>query len=305
MRFQEITASWIAGKRPWVKDATYAVYVEHLRNHIVPFFGEFTRDPGLRLQEFVNTLISRGLSPKSIRDIVRVLMMVLRYGAQRGEWPMPVEQPHLPIDNRGSNGPDILGTAEQKRLVDYLLADYSVRALGILISLHTGIRIGEICGLKWTDIDLRSGVIHVKRTIQRICVPDISGSHIGLICGSPKTASSLRDIPLSTELRKRIKNVYFKEAHEGYILSGTNVPVEPRQYRAYYSKLLERLNIPHIRFHALRHTFATRSIESGCDYKTVSSILGHSSISTTLDLYVHPGLAAKKRVIERVARGLR
>ena len=126
-----------------------------------------------------------------------------------------------------------------------------------------------------------------------------------LIEGAPKTVSSIREIHLTRELSALIRPLKKIVKADSYVLSNSPSPTEPRTYRAYFKRLSGIIGLPAMRFHGLRHSFATRCIEGRCDYKTVSAILGHSSISTTLDLYVHPGTAQKRRVIEKMSRSLR
>ena len=166
-------------------------------------------------------------------------------------------------------------------------------------------RIGEICGLLWSDIDMDSGVIKVRRTVQRIYIIDEGKRHTEILIDAPKTKNSIRDIPMTTELYKVIKPLK-KIVNDNYFVVTNDIkPTEPRTYRNYYTRLIKKLNIPKLKFHGLRHSFATRCIESKCDYKTVSVILGHSNISTTLNLYVHPNIEQKKKCIDQMYRFLK
>lgn len=171
--------------------------------------------------------------------------------------------------------------------------------------LTTGMRIGEICGLKWGDIDLEKGVIKVRRTIQRIYIVNQSIRYTKIISDTPKTKNSIRDIPISSELSKTIKSLKKLVNDNYYVVTNDEKPTEPRTYRNYYKRFMKKLGINELKFHGLRHSFATRCIESKCDYKTVSVILGHSNISTTLNLYVHPNLEQKKKCIDQMFRSLK
>jgi len=302
--FKEVAALWKADKRKWVKDATYAVYLQHLNNHILPYFENRTDIQEQDIQNFIDLKHTQGKSPKSIRDITLVLRMILRYGEKTGAWPHKEFNLHFPIETKQKD-PTILSRNQQKRLMRYLKNNIGPKNLGLIICLYSGMRIGEVIGLQWKDLDIKAGVIKVRKTIQRIYLADGEQKRYFLSIGTPKTASSARDIPISSELMGIIKPLRKGAKPENYVISNAAKPMEPRAYRAYYSGLLKRLRIPHLRFHALRHSFATRCIESGCDYKTVSVILGHSSISTTLDMYVHPGYAQKKKAIERMASKLK
>ncbi len=303
-QFTQIAAAWRSDKRRWVKDATYSVYCQHLQGHILPFMsGESSVSPDTA-QRFADSMAAEGLSPKSVRDMTVVLRMILRYGAASGAWTGYEFAVRYPSAASARREPSVMKPSDQHRLLEHLRADFSLRGLGVLISMHSGLRIGEVVGLQWADIDLRSGLIHVRKTVQRIYNPDSEGPRYFLSVGSPKTPSSLRDVPMSDELLKLMRPLARRYSPDCYVLSGAPSPLEPRTYRDWFSRQLSSLGICPCRFHTLRHTFATRCIESGCDYKTVSAILGHASISTTLDLYVHPGFAQKKRAIEKVAKGL-
>jgi integrase len=162
-----------------------------------------------------------------------------------------------------------------------------------------------VCALKWQDIDIANGVIKVKRTIQRIYTSEEGRRKTELFIDTPKTKNSLREIPISKELLRMLRPVKKIVNDSFFVLTNDIKPTEPRTYRCYYVKLMTQLEIPHLKFHGLRHSFATRCIESKCDYKTVSVLLGHSNITTTLNLYVHPNLEQKKKCIEQMFKILK
>lgn len=188
--------------------------------------------------------------------------------------------------------------------MDYLRENFTFRNLGIFICLSSGMRIGEICGLKWSDVDVLEGVIHIRHTLQRIYIIEDGEKHTELLLDTPKTINSSRDIPMSSELLKIMKQFNKVVNPEYFVISNDANPIEPRTYRNYYKKLCKKLNLPELKFHGLRHSFATRCIESNSDYKTVSVILGHSNISTTLNLYVHPNKEQKKKCIDKMLKSL-
>ena len=200
---------------------------------------------------------------------------------------------------------EVLSRTNQKRIMNYVQENFTFRNLGVYICLSTGIRIGEICALTWDDIDTENGIIAVRKTIQRIYIIENGSRHTELLLDTPKTKNSIRDIPMTKDLLKMLKPLKKIMNPNFFILTNDAKPTEPRTYRNYYKKMMQALNIPELKFHGLRHSFATRCIESNCDYKTVSVILGHSNISTTLNLYVHPNLEQKKKCIEQMAKMLR
>lgn len=280
-----------------------AVYQLHLEHHLLPLFGEMTLIKEETVQEFVTSKLTAGLNPKSVRDILIVLKMVTRFGAKLGAFAYPDWNIRFPSEQPARRAP-VFSLRHQRKLMDHLHNNFSFRNLGILICLNTGMRIGEICALKWNDVDERQAIITVSKTVERIYLIEKSRRHTELILSSPKTKNSFREIPIARELLRIIKPLKERTDKDYYIVSNSPRPVEPRTYRAYFRKLLQSLDIPEIKFHGLRHSFATRCIESQCDYKTVSAILGHASITTTMNLYVHPNRDHKMRCINKMMKSL-
>ena len=198
----------------------------------------------------------------------------------------------------------MLTVANHKKILNFIKNNFTFRNLGIYISLTTGLRIGEICALKWEDIDTNNGTIGVNRTIERIYIAEGNHKHTKLVINTPKTKNSCREIPMSRELLTMVKPLKKVMNQNFYVLTNEEKPTEPRTYRNYYNRLLEKLGIPKLKYHGLRHSFATRCIESNCDYKTVSVLLGHANITTTLNLYVHPNIEQKKRCIDKMFKSL-
>ncbi|MBQ3227259.1 MAG: site-specific integrase [Clostridia bacterium] len=196
--------------------------------------------------------------------------------------------------------PQVFSVSEQKTLTDYLLSDLDLNKLGVLICLYSGLRLGEICGLKWGDVDLKRQTIRIARTIQR--VSNGNGSTY-MLTGTPKSEYSDREVPIPSFL-----NVILQQhaaSPECYVTTGTPVFTQPRTYQNIIKRYYTECEIPQYHFHTLRHTFASRAIELGFDPKSLSEILGHSSVKITLDLYVHPSMEAKKKEMERFSEFVR
>ncbi len=300
---REIALAWKSDKQRYVKQSTYAAYVLILENHILPSFGECRALSEQLVQDFVLQKLNSGLSIKTVKDLLIVLKMVMKFGVKNKwtdycEWDIkyPTTESHKDIE--------VLTVEHHKKILDFIQQNFTFRNLGIYISLTTGLRIGEICGLKWEDIDIASGTISVKRTIERIYIAEGNHKCTKLIINTPKTKNALRDIPITKELLTMIKPLKRVMNDNFYVLTNDEKPTEPRTYRNYYHRLMKRLNIPRLKYHGLRHSFATRCIESNCDYKTVSVLLGHSNITTTLNLYVHPNMEQKKRCIAKMLKSL-
>ena len=300
---REIAGAWKEYKRPYVKQSTMAAYVLILENHVLPEFGDNDSLHEHDVQAFVLKKIEHGLSAKSVKDILIVLKMVMKFGV-KNEWMNHYEWDiKFPVNSQPKEL-EVLSVANHKKILDYVQHNFTFMSLGIYISLSTGLRIGEICALKWSDINVADGKITVQRTIERIYMVEGEKKHTQLVINTPKTVNSCREIPISKELLAMVKPIKKVVNADFYVLTNEDKPTEPRTYRNYYNRLMEKLDIPKLKYHGLRHSFATRCIEAGCDYKTVSVLLGHSNISTTLNLYVHPNMEQKKRCINKMLKSL-
>lgn len=299
----QITEEWKEEKKKYVKKSTYAAYQLLIQNHIKPYFGDLYEVNEEKVQQFVFDKLDAGLSEKTIRDIIIVLKMILKFGIKNGYLEYVQIDAKFP-SKQEKKDLDVLSKADQKKFMEHLRNNFTFKNLGIFICLSTGMRIGEICGLRWCDVDTAEGVIKVRHTLQRIYIIEGETRHTELLLDTPKTANSVRDIPMSSELLKMLKSLNKVVNENYYVISNDIKPIEPRTYRNYYKKLCKQLDIPELKFHGLRHSFATRCIESKADYKTVSVLLGHSNISTTLNLYVHPNKEHKKKTIDKMLRSL-
>lgn len=303
-QLSEVINLWKADKKQYVKKSSFSAYMLLIENHLLPVFGDRSGVEEADVQAFVFQKLETGLSQKTIKDILIVLKMILKFGA-KNKWleytPFDIQFP----TEREKHNIEVLSRADQKKIMNYIQEHFTFRNLGVYICLSAGMRIGEVCALTWQDIDTDNGVISVNRTIQRIYMIEDGNRRTELILDTPKTKNSIREIPISKDLLrilkpfKKIVNPLF------FVLTNDAKPTEPRTYRSYYKNLMKELGMPELKFHGLRHSFATRCIESNCDYKTVSVLLGHSNISTTLNLYVHPNMEQKKKAIEQMFKALR
>lgn len=302
-QLSEICALWQADKKQYVKKSTLSAYVLLAENHLLPQFGTHHHITETEVQAFVLQKIAAGLSQKTIKDMLIVLKMILKFGAKQHAMDYSPFDIQFPTQCK-SQKLEVLSRAEHKKIVKHIQEHFTFRNLGVYICLNTGMRIGEICALKWDDIDIEKGLIHVNKTIQRIYTIDKAVRKTELLLDTPKTKNAIREIPLSSDLLKLLKPIKKIVNPCFFVLTNEAKPTEPRTYRSYYKKLLQDLQIPELKFHGLRHSFATRCIESKCDYKTVSVLLGHANISTTLNLYVHPNFEQKKKAINQMYRSL-
>ena len=304
LTFDEVTALWLADKKQYVKQSTYSTYAVQVANHILPAFSGMDDVTEGMVQKFVLEKLGQGMALKTVKDILIVIKMILRFAAKYDYMPRHEIDVKFPTE-RDRREIEVLSRSNQKLIMEYLKSHFTFMNLGIYICLSTGLRIGEVCALVWDDIDLDYGVLKVSKTLQRIYFVDDPDRHTEIVIDSPKSRNSIRDVPLTRDLLRIIKPLKKVVNGSYFILTNSETPTEPRTYRNYYKLLMKQLGLPPLKFHGLRHSFATRCIESRCDYKTVSVLLGHSNISTTLNLYVHPNLEQKKKCVEQMFKALK
>lgn len=283
----ELFSEWLSAVRNSVKESTFANYTMKINHHILPVFGTVPYEllTSAAVHDFITRKIDSGLSAKYVSDIIIILKSMAKYMKRVHGYRNPVEYVNLPKQKRHEKS--LYSAAQQRNLTAFLMRNINLTSLGILLSLYTGLRIGEICGLKWKDIDYSQKILNVNRTVQRI--QTATGSKLSVT--APKTASARRSIPIPSCIIKLLRR--FSSAGELYVLSGTEQPVEPRTMQNRYHAMLKKAGLPSINYHSLRHMFATNSLQAGFDIKTLSEILGHASVETTLRAYVHSSMERK------------
>lgn len=304
LSFGQVSLLWREEKKKYVKLSSYSSYVVLLDKHIIPWFGQMTAISNKDVQDFVLAKLEEGLSRKTVQDIVVIIKMIAAFGEERKLMKAPLFNVRYPTTS-ASKKIEVFTVEEECNMLNYVKEHVTPRNLGIYICLSTGLRIGEICALQWKDLDMERGVVDVSKTLERVYLVDAPKRCSRVLMDVPKTEKSNREIPMPDLMVKLLKPLAGKEEPENFVLTGARSPLEPRSYRCYFASFLRKLGIRQIKFHSLRHTFATRCIESGCDYKTVSVLLGHSNISTTLNLYVHPDYTQKKRCINTMFSALK
>lgn len=299
--FGQIVDSWFQNKRLCVKESTLAHYKTIIDKHILPLLGEYdisTIDTDT-VQQYMNELIDDGYASKTASDILTVIKSILKYVSCKG-----VEHNcDLSIVALKNQKSDIqtLTLFEQRKLCDYLITNINNRNFGILLCLYTGIRIGELCALKWSDIDVREKFLKIEKTMIRIrdnCSIQ-KDCKTKVIITPPKSEDSVRTIPISNFLFSIIKKL--RRNPNAYILTGAcDNFLEPRNMQYYFKTVLKKCGLRDVKFHILRHTFATRCVENGFEIKSLSEILGHSSIKITLDRYVHSSMDLKRKNMDKL-----
>lgn len=292
----DLSQQWLAYVLDHRKYSTYRKYAGIYEKYIQKSFGDIMTEE-LR-PDMIASALSKDLSASLYQSIYCVFNRILNYGSQY----YGTDKIHLvPVLTRNSAKPiGTLNIYEQKKLVDYLLKDTDLYKTGILICLFMGLRLGEICALKWEDIDLQNRILHINRTVQRLdCVNAESTNKTILFEGPPKTIHSIREIPVP-EFLYDILLSYSNSPCKGIYFLNSTTPMDPRTYQYKFQSILKKAGIESTHFHALRHTFATNCINSGADAKSVSEILGHANVNITLNRYVHPDMDTKRNILNSI-----
>ena len=304
-KFRTLAQEWLEKTKAGVKESSKNKYRNLLNSYILPDMGDLLINQLTSevIQEHCSRLLNyggtnkTGLSPKTAADVLSLIRSILKYATQKG---MNVHCDaniiHIKQEKKEMR---VLSHLEQKKLCQYLCANQNPCNLGILISMFTGLRIGEICALRWNDISLLEQTIYVHHTLQRIQDHSASTHKTTVLLTTPKSACSIRTIPIPDDLaailRRSAPNT------NTYVLTNSFHYMEPRTLQNRFKKVLEECGLAPINYHVLRHTFATRCVELEFDIKSLSELLGHASITITMNRYVHPSMALKKENMQRLS----
>ena len=300
-KFSRYCDEWIKINRNRVKVSTLVKYTTVLEKYIKPRLGILSPQTlnSAIISDFSNKLLEEDcLSVKTVRDILIVLHSILKYTASQLQDAFPAIEIVYPKSSKKEMR--VLSFEEQKRLMEYLLTDMDSCKFGILLALLTGLRIGEICALKWGDVSLDERIIRISATMQRLKdVEETGAAKTKVIIGAPKTDTSLRLIPL-TSYAAEICARMVQTDPEAFVLTGKNRYMEPRTLQYRLKRYTDECGLENVHFHTLRHTFATRCVEVGFEIKSLSEILGHSTTTVTLERYVHSSIELKRNNMDKL-----
>lgn len=309
MLYKEWLSNWLENYvQPSAKQRTYTRYKEIVEQHIIMQLGELdlSEITPYVLQCYVTELLKsgnlrtgKGLSPNSVNSIITVIQNTLKTAYSLGivsEYTGDkIKRPRT-----SEKKVECFSMSEQKKIEQYILNDENTRFFGVLLCLYTGLRIGELLALEWSDIDMSKGELRVNKTCH---YGKDENDVFGRITDIPKTQSSIRTIPIPRQLMPHLREVKKKSRSTHIVSNGENL-ISIRSYQRSFSTLLKKLNIQHRGFHSLRHTFATRALECGMDVKTLSEILGHKNPTVTLNRYAHSLMEHKKDMMNKLGKML-
>lgn len=290
--------SWLKEQvQPFVKPSTFHVYMVTYNRHIAPNLANhrltFIQPESIR--KLIHTLRGKELSQSSIQGVFRLLSRSLEYARTTGLiHTNPCRVVRLPRSETAEQR--VLTPEEQKKLGTAARKHADIAAL---LAMYSGLRLGEVCGLQWSDINWSQGTITVRRTVQRIGIGKAPGKRTSLYIGTPKSRRSCRVLPVPAFILELLRNKQ-ASARSIFIFGLGGQAVDPRTMQRRFARLAQAAGLSDVHFHTMRHSFATRLIEMGVDAKTVSALLGHSSIRTTLDFYVHSLIEHQRRAIAKL-----
>ena len=306
---EQLFLMWLDDKRVQVKESTHATYYQVIHGHLVPYFrgNKASHLSNDKVNQFVKDKLDHGrldgaggLSPKRVRDILSILLQVIQYGEKKGAitgFNYDIARPKAECGELA-----VLTHDEQEKLLTHVKATLDHKKLGVLIAFYAGARLGELCALQWSDINFGTGILHISKTLQRIKDTDpTSARKTKMVIDTPKSKKSVREIPLPVSLLCTLKQWAKGQPSMNYVLSGKAKYVDPRVMQDDFKECLKLASVDATKFHALRHTFATRAKEQHFDDKSLSELLGHSSVRFTLERYVHSSIDTKRASMERYA----
>lgn len=284
-----------------VKTSTYESYYNCIQGYVIPFFNhenEYLTEYSVAL--FVKSICDNSsLSESYKRKLITIFKTALKDILKN--YPMSSNiADNIKLPKSDNSEIEVFSMKEQRLIENAVYQTGDIQSMGILLAFYTGIRLGELCALKWSDFDNDTGIMSINKTVTRVKNFHSTESKTILLVGTPKSKKAIRKIPLPIFFRHLYEEFQPNVMDESiYLLSGTNRPPDPRTFQNLFKKLLADVGIKERKFHATRHTFATRALELGVDIKTLSEILGHANVSITLNIYAHSLMEQKKLVMDK------
>ena len=299
-RFAYYCDEWLRLRKSGIRESTYVKYSTVIEKHIKPQLGGCfpLGITTAAIEAFSSRLLSEyGMSRKSVHDILVVLKDILKYTCAQLPGAFSDVRINYPKESRKEMR--VLSRNEQRQLAEYLSENTDDCKFGVLLMLLTGLRIGELCALRWSDIDIGERLITVRATMQRLRNTDAEATEkTKIVIGEPKSDTSARKIPITEPIADLCRR--FERNAAAYVLTGTDSFMEPRTLQYRIKKYTQICGLDGVHAHTLRHTFATRAVEAGFEIKSLSEILGHANTTITLERYVHSSMELKRENMDKL-----
>ena len=303
--FSDVVSQWLSVASLEVKQSTFAIYTSTLNLHILPSLGERKMQTltAVDISRFASEKLENGridgkggLSAKTVRDTLSIIKSVADFAYKES---IICNRLAIAYPKHQQRVMRVLSRQEQSSLEAVLTSNLDIHKLGILLCLYTGLRVGEICALRWQDLSADFDTLSVRQTLQRVKNINNNEKKTRILVDTPKTICSLRDIPIPKFLSAHLRS--FSRNSKAYFLCTDDVDfTEPRTMQNHFERSVKAANIVAANFHTTRHTFATRCIEAGVDIKSLSEMLGHSSVNITLNRYVHSSFEQKREGMNKL-----
>lgn len=295
----EVALKWLETKQKTVESTTYSTYSVHVYKHIIPVLGnvrmeDITLD---QIQNAINSWLKEGnlrtgeeLSVKTVREVGGVITRIIKFYVKETKLPVKVIGSFEYTKSRKKEVA-IFSKEEQAKIVKEIHRRMTPKNAGIALGLMAGMRIGEVCGLQWGDIDLQKKKIVVSKTLKSTYLQNEEGIYkTEHVVGNPKTDDSWREIPFGITLYNILETIKPEEddCSKIYVVSGKTDPLLTNSLRGYYYRFLKKLNLPHLNFHCLRHTYGSKHVSCGTSIPVISKLMGHKDPEVTMKLYLHP-----------------
>ena len=312
--FESYCRKWLREKKGSIKESSLARYSLIIQNHLIPYWGDLDigKIDSNDVKNFVDYLLvdgnkrtGKGLGSYTVSGIVQLLVSIIH--CYREEYELPYKPIRVQVSATKENGIP-LSPDDATVLKNYLfIHSNDMKNVGLALCLMLGLRAGEVCGLKWSNVDFNNKVLNIENIVSRVYEKDpVTGKGSSRVLeGDPKTKNSRRSIPLTRTVYDLLIISRHKVDSDCYIITSNKKPAEPIALWSYFKRLINKLGMnDDYTVHSLRHSFGTNCVASGMDYKSISKLMGHSSTIVTLDLYVHPQIGTMREQLEAMEKRL-
>lgn len=299
IKFEELSFEWLSLKQTYLKRSSYVKYEYIIEHHLLPHFKNMSckKINNQIIYDYFKSLRNDHLSSSTLSTIKFVLSSILDYGTKNYNL-SKIDFRQIKITSTKKEK-TILSEQDRNKIITYIKSNKTPLAIGMLLALYGGLRLGEICALKWEDVDIKNALIYIKGTAARLKIDKKNDCKTSIVIQTPKSSSSCRQVPLPQFVMKYIKEYSKNKEDDCFVLSNKTKIYEPRRLERQFLLFCRKSDIQST-FHNLRHSYASECVKQNVEIKTLSEILGHSNVSITLNLYVHTSLDQKKKEIKKI-----